>query len=177
MTIVRSLALVLATLTLVVAYDHGRPAHAEDIVRIRTMAPYLDDFLREGMANSATFRALVERIERSDLVVYIAPGTLDSRLRGRLKFIGASGTTRYLRIEVGWQGSEARSIASLGHELQHAVEVADAPSVRDEASFGREFARIGYPSSAVQFGEDRYDTRAAVDSGFRIWQELASEAD
>jgi hypothetical protein len=129
------------------------------------------------MASSATFRALVERIQRSDLVVYIAPGTLDSRLRGRMKFLGASGNTRYLRIDVGWQGSEARSIAALGPELQHAVEVADASAIRDEASFGREFARIGYPSSSVQFGEDRYDTRAAVETGFRIWQELATEAD
>jgi hypothetical protein len=29
----------------------------------------------------------------------------------------------------------------------------------------------------LQFGEDRYDTRAAVETGFRIWQELATEAD
>jgi hypothetical protein len=175
MTVIRTLPLVVTTLALVVASD--RHLQAGDIQRIRPMAPYLEDFLREGLAGSSTFRALVERIKRSDLVVYLAPGTLDSRLRGRLRFMGAAGHARYLRIEVGWQGSEARSIASLGHELQHAVEVADAPEIRDEASFGREFARIGYPSSAVQFGEDRYDTRAAVDAGFRVWQELASEAD
>ena len=175
MTMVRTLTLVVTTLALIV--PSGRHVQAADIQRLRPMAPYLEDFLREGMAWSATFRALVERIERSDLVVYIAPGGLDSRLRGRLRFMGAAGNTRYLRIEVGWQGSEARSIAALGHELQHAVEVADAPTIRDEASFGREFARIGYPSSAVQFGEDRYDTRAAVDAGYRVWQELASEAD
>jgi hypothetical protein len=175
MSIVRTLAVVVIALTLVVTC--ARPANAADIVRIRPLAPYLEDFLREGMASSATFRGLVERIRKSDLVVYLAPGTLDSRLRGRLKFIGASRNARYLRIEVGWQGSEARSIAALGHELQHAVEVADAPSIRDEVSFGREFARIGYPSSALQFGEDRYDTRAAVETGFRIWQELATAAD
>ena len=172
---VRTLTLAVTTFALVAASD--RHVHAADIQRIRPMAPYLGVLLREGMAGSPTFRALVERIERSDLVVYIAPGTLDSRLRGRLKFMGGARNARYLRIEVGWQGSETRSIASLGHELQHAVEVADAPTIRDEESFGREFARIGYPSSAVQFGEDRYDTRAAVDAGFRVWQELASEAD
>ena len=175
MSIGRTLAVVVAAVTLVVTCD--RPAHAADIVRIRPLAPYLEDFLREGIAGSASFRALVERIQESDLVVYLAPGTLDSRLRGRLRFIGASDHARYLRIEVGWLGSEARSIASLGHELQHAVEVADAPSIRDEESFGREFARIGYPSTASQFGEARYDTRAAVEAGFRIWQELATEAD
>jgi hypothetical protein len=175
MALVRSCGLIVAALSFIVTCDHH--VAAATIARIRPMAPYLEAFLKEGMASSATFRALVERIQRSDLVVYIAPGTLDARLRGRLKFMGASGNTRYLRIEVGWLGSEARSIAALGHELQHAVEVADAPEIRDEASFGREFARIGYPSSAVQFGEDRYDTRAAVETGYRIWQELATEAD
>jgi hypothetical protein len=175
MTIVRALAVFVAALTFVMTCD--RRADAADIVRIRPLAPYLEDLLQEGTASSATFRELVERIRRSDLIVYVSPGTLDSRLRGRLKFIGAAGNTRYLRIQVGWQASAARSIASLGHELQHAVEVADAPTIRDEESFGREFARIGFPSSAVQLGEDRYDTRAAVDAGYQIWQELATAAD
>jgi hypothetical protein len=101
MTMVRTLALVVTTLALVVASD--RHLQAGDIQRIRPMAPYLEDFLREGVAGSPTFRALVERIKRSDLVVYIAPGTLDSRLRGGLTFMGTAGHTRYLRIEVGWR--------------------------------------------------------------------------
>ena len=59
------------------------------------------------------------------------------------------------------------------------MEVADAPAIRDEASFAREFARIGHPSQAPSphFGINSYDTTAAVETGHHVWLELARQAD
>jgi hypothetical protein len=175
MTLTRAVALLVLPALLVRPVD----AQAEALDRIRPTAPYLTALIREGVAGSTTFRALVERITRSDLVVYVVPSDLGTQLLGQLTFMTAVGKTRYLRIQVGWHLPTARAIASLGHELQHAVEVAEAPAIRDEASFAREFARIGYPSPALSphFGINSYDTTAAVETGHRVWLELARQAD
>ncbi len=175
MTISRAVALLVLPILLLRPVDAG----ADTVERIRPTAPYLAGLIREGVASSATFRALVERITQSDLVVYVVPSDLGSHLFGQLTFMTAVGKTRYLRIQVGWHLPTARAIAAIGHELQHAVEVADAPAVRDEASFARDFARIGHPSpaSSPHFGHNRYDTTAAIEAGSRVWLDLARQAD
>ena len=45
-------------------------------------------------------------------------------------------------------------VALLGHELQHAAEVADAPDVQTVGQFAALYRRIGVPS-----GAGRYDSR------------------
>jgi hypothetical protein len=169
-----TLAVLCTAFTLPAAAAADDPPYPD---RIRPAAPYIAAFLRDGVASSATFRALVERIGKSDVIVYVMPADLGSRVRGQLRFMGASRGTRYLQIEIGWQLSAARAIASLGHELQHAVEVADAPWVQDVEGMEREFARIGYSSTPQRFGETSFDTHAAVHAGYRVWLELATEAD
>jgi len=175
MTMLRSV--VLAVLCTGAAVSAATAADAPVSERIRPIAPYLAAFLRDGAANSSTFRALVARIDASDVIVYVMPADLGSRVRGQLRFMGASRGVRYLQIELGWQLGEQTAIAALGHELQHAVEVAEAPWVQDAASLEREFARIGHPSTPARFGESGYDTYAAVQAGERVWRELATTAD
>jgi hypothetical protein len=69
-----------------------------------------------------------------------------------------------------------QQIAALGHELRHAVEIADAPSVVDDASLAAEYRRVGFPSRAVRSGNG-YESRAAIDAAHRVWAELAHTAE
>ena len=97
--------------------------------------------LRGGLARSATFRAIVETIERSDLIVYVE--TRPIRLPGQLQLLAATPGCRHVRVSVRTPGLDTELVAWLGHELWHAVELAGAPDVRDQASLFRLYLRIG----------------------------------
>ena len=59
-------------------------------------------------------------------------------------------------------------IALVGHELRHALEVAESPDVRDEAGLIALYERIGHPSTGIH----QYDTLAAQDAGRQVKAEL-----
>jgi hypothetical protein len=67
--------------------------------------------------------------------------------------------------------TDSEQIAALGHELRHAVEIADAPVIINDASLAAEYARIGFASHGVRKGSG-YESRAAIDAGQRVWVEL-----
>jgi len=53
---------------------------------------------------------------------------------------------RYLRVSVKVTGRRRIGIPALAHELQHAVEIAQAGDVRDERTLADLFRRIGWQS-------------------------------
>jgi predicted ATPase len=83
--------------------------------------------------------------------------------------MAAAGGLRYVVIRLQPK-RRAAEIAMLAHELQHAVEIADTPSIVDEASLAREYARIGYRSRSAH--GLAFDTKAAVEIGRRVAEEL-----
>ena len=136
--------------------------------RIRSADHSVRTLLRRGYRQSSAFRDLVTRLQRSDVFVYVEevprlPGALEGRLMIHPKTHGH----RYVRIQISLRGSTEDSIALLGHELQHAVEIADAAEVRDEKGMEALYARIG-----VRGGAHVYDTLAAREMGRRIRREL-----
>jgi hypothetical protein len=141
--------------------------------RVRTSDARLQSAIDHGMRFSPTFQDLVDRLERSDVVVYVEadPRSQDG-LAGRLLFISAQGGTRYVLVRVAVFADRAQQIAILGHELRHAVEVADAPAIVDRRSLERAYERFGYenPWSLVQ--GRAFDTHAAVDTGLRVLREI-----
>jgi hypothetical protein len=60
------------------------------------------------------------------------------------------------------------AVMLLGHELRHALELADAPDVRDAAALVSLYRRIGDSYSDGH----RYDTAAARETGRRVRSEL-----
>jgi hypothetical protein len=151
-----------------VAPDKARPTFF--FPHIRTSDPQMRALIDDATETSAIVRALVARITASDVVVYIAcesdPGV---RAPGRLNFMAAAGGLRYVVIRLQPK-RRAAEIAMLAHELQHAVEIADTPSIVDEASLAREYARIGYRSRSAH--GLAFDTKAAVEIGRRVAEEL-----
>ena len=94
------------------------------------------------------------------------------KVSGRLNFMVSAGGVRYLVIRLK-PAPRSATIAMLAHELQHAAEIADTPSIVDSESLGREYERIGYRSRAAHGGL-AFDTRAAVETGRRVAEELTS---
>jgi hypothetical protein len=88
--------------------------------------------LLEAPKRSAIFRHLVDTIDTSDGIVYIERGTCLHGVKACLAMtVVVSGSNRILRIVVdNGRGHEAL-LASIGHELQHALEALSDPHVTD----------------------------------------------
>lgn len=135
---------------------------------IRSTDAPIRKLLRSGFRQSPTFASLITRLQRSDVIVYVEgvprlPGALD----GRMMMLPRVTGFRYVRIQIALRGTPEESIAVLGHELQHAVEVADAMEVGDAAGLARLYQRIG-----IRSGPDVYDTDAAQQTGRTVRREL-----
>ena len=143
--------------------------------RIRPQDPRLATLLRDGMTRSATFRALVNRIEASTLIVYVTLSpTMKASLAGKLTWMTRSGGFRYVRATINTEQNADQMIATLAHELQHAVEVLEDETVLDQRSLQELYKRIGRPShSGITAG---WETVAAQQTGFRVRRELTSAA-
>jgi len=114
---------------------------------------------------------MVDRIRQSDVVVYLDCDSGSRWADGRLTFVSSVAGYRYVHIRVARLASADVQIALIGHELRHAVEVADAPTVVDDESLAREYQRIGFQNSRQMMGTS-YDSDAAVEAGYQVLRDL-----
>jgi len=139
---------------------------------VRAIDARLRAVIDDGVAHSAVFRNLVAQLDASDVIVYAeSVCIMPQGLIGRLTFMSAAGGRRFVSVRIRCALTGVQQIASLGHELRHAVEIAAAPSVVDETSLAAEYRRIGFPSRAIDKG---FDSRAAIETGERIAAELGN---
>ena len=143
--------------------------------RVRSGDPSVAAALVEGARRSATFRALVERIDRSDGMVYIEPGGCSKKgvKACLLAHVHEVGGLRYLRIHVPAHNRPSGDllIALIGHELQHARELLDVKWARTTTSVCFLFRSTGNSTSIRS-----YETEAAQRAGDAIARELAVTA-
>jgi hypothetical protein len=139
--------------------------------RVRSTDKRITDLLRVGVDRSPTFARLVEALNRTDVIVYIQPTrNLPRTLAGRLLLLPMANQQRYLRIQVRGDLPAAELIALIGHELRHALEIADEPTVRDEPAMLMLYQRIGHQTGGLVH---TYDTDAAQTAGRQVRMELA----
>jgi hypothetical protein len=117
----------------------------EDRPLVRTHVRGVDSdtaaLLQKGQSRSSTFRQLVETLEHSDVIVYVGRGPRTAP--ADLRFVSASAYGRHLRITLNVAQDQAKLLALLGHELQHAVEVASEPSIVDATALKRYYEKHG----------------------------------
>ena len=163
-------------LTLALAFaslDAARAASANArkdpmLPRVRGVTPKMKELIETGIKRSVTFRLLVDRLNKSDVVVFLETKDLPSSLDGRLVFLTTAAGTRYLHAQLTPGLNMEELIAVAAHELQHAVEVATHPEVRCSDTLRGLYQRIGIPSAV----KDRYDTAEAQSTGRRVRAEL-----
>ncbi len=165
----------LLTVALVAVLSMSSAVAAERLggPRLRPQDSRSVQVLKEGAARSATFRALVDRIEASNLIVYVAVNpVMRSTLSGALTWMTRAGGFRYVRATISTDLPFDQMIASVAHELQHAVEVIEDESVTDERSLVELYKRIGQPSRAA--GPSGWETLAAQRTGTQVRRELVA---
>jgi hypothetical protein len=150
----------------------GQPAPRWPWTHTRWANPAARALLDDAVRRSSLVRGLLQDLEHTDLVVHVGvkgpDGGASQDPQAHLSFAAAVGRTRYLQIIVcvGRLGPWD-PIPLLGHELQHAIEVAGAPEILDAKSFERFYQRIGWQS-----GSRSFETDLARSTGRRIQEEL-----
>jgi hypothetical protein len=88
----------------IVAPDSAAPL----FTRVRSTERYMIALIREGYDRSATFRQLVDALQRSNVIVFVQPGyCAGGRIRSCLVGIGGSLLERHIRIKVDLQKYDA----------------------------------------------------------------------
>jgi hypothetical protein len=137
--------------------------------RVRAADSVVQSFIEEGLRRSPTFASLLTSLNRRDVIIYVERlMTLPRETIGRLTIVPMAHQQRYLRVQIRADLTRGEAIALIGHELTHALEIADAPDVRDADSLARLYQRIGHSAG----GEHAYDTAAARDAGRKVRREL-----
>jgi hypothetical protein len=147
----------------------SQPAAAQDVgSRLRTEEPQIRALIAEGVAKSPTFAALAAALDQTDVIVHVRSSLLD-RIRGRIPHtvIVASGN-RYVRIQIMTTGTDNQIIGVLAHEMQHAMEIAQAPAVGRSQTVEDLFRRIGYRLGV------NYETDAATEIGRKVRNEVCA---
>lgn len=159
---------VAATLSSAQGADRATPPH------VRGATADAAELLDELIARSPTVRDLVDRLDHSDLVIYVRYQWFSTAtLRGRIGFLAADQHRRLLAIEIACRYTRTDQLVALGHELQHAVEIADAPAVWDVRSLAAFYTSIGERTGYVSQSET-FETTAAAEMGRRVRNELTA---
>lgn len=161
-------SLCVLVLSLLPVPGRAQPSMPPSVPRLRPLDHRAATLLARGVRDSPTFRALVDRLSRSDVIVYIEVGPKRTRTDGVLQLITATKYVRMLHVSLSHHLTIVELVGLLGHELHHAVEIADNPDVRDEDGMRRFYRRHGLPG----VGLGVYDSEGAREAGRQVRQEI-----
>ena len=148
------------------AVDDQAAVMAPD-ARVRGVSSRVVAIINTATAQSETFRGLVDQIGHTDGIVYVAEGDCGSGVRACLLLtMTVMGPHRVLRILVDGRAVDCDLMASIGHELQHAVEVLSYRSVTSGSEMKLLYNRI------CDLCGRSFETNAAVRAGNTVRGEL-----
>jgi len=137
--------------------------------RIRTLDAKAAVAIETGVRRSPTFRALVEELEQSDVVVYVyTTPYLSEYVSGGLSFVGVSASMRFMKIALDLDLTPDQTVYILAHELQHALEIARAPHVKTQEDFDAFYRHVGIDGALAH----TFETAEARLTGQQVRREL-----
>jgi hypothetical protein len=140
--------------------------------RVRPFDARVATLLRSGLDRSPTLRALVDRVEDANVIVYLElHPKLQGKLAGCLTWVAGTEKYRYLRASINPGLAPDQQIAAIAHELQHVVEIIDHPEVDRENAMTGLYRRIG---EQRRTGPSAWDTAEAREVGTLVSRELLS---
>jgi hypothetical protein len=142
------------------------PAPVPVVTRVRPLSGPARAVLDDAIARSPTIVRLIAELQRHDVIVYVDVEAMTGA-RGATSLVSANDFARYVRVLVDIRLDPRQQIEVLGHELQHAMEIARDAGVVDIRSFQALFGRIGYPTGRASYETDaarkiEYDVRAEI---------------
>ena len=146
---------------------------------VRAAMPAVAALVEDGRRRSSTFRALLRDLDGSDWIVFVQPGScqLPGVSACMLHSVGTFHGVRYLRVVLS-ETPKTRfnddAIATIGHELRHAVEVVKTPGISAGRDILELYRRIGYIAKRTPIG-NLYETSSAQETGAAVLRDLEAD--
>src|SRR5688572_1765087 len=142
------------------------------LTRVRGLDAEFRALIREGDARSATLRDLIDEIQRSNTIVMIQYGLCAKGLiRSCVTHVAGDANARHIRVVINTRTTTDRLIATIAHELQHAVEIIRTPYATDAETVMALYRRIGIGECSKGRSE-RCETEAALAVERQVLDEL-----
>lgn len=110
----------------------------------------------EARSASPTVARLIATLDHSDVIVLTSVTFMSGGVAADTRFVSVTRCMRILSLRIDRLAAPWDQITYLGHELQHALEVASAPRVRSDSDLRALMTRIGRNrGSGRQFETDR----------------------
>lgn len=138
------------------------------VQRLRTLGDVLAAIVTQAIDRSTTFRQLVEAIGETDGIVYVEHGRCGHGVRACLLAVTSAGANRIVRVRVAANKADWDLMGSVGHELQHAVEVLGNPAITSTIAMHLFYLRAGHRVGNV------FETAAAIRAGNNVRAEVRS---
>lgn len=148
-------------------------------VHIRPLDQRLGTAVRQIQDASPTFRRVLDRINDSNVVVYLSVQPLLTDLdihnlfNGYTTFMVTAVGLRYVHVVVNRRlvrQPGCQLAQTIGHELWHVAEIADHSNITTQSALRQFYNASGY----VMFTDDFIETDGAVKAGVQIAREVAS---
>ena len=147
-------------------------AAADELSGVRSTSPAIRELIDDAMWESPTFHGIVRAIAASDGIVYVEEGVCRHGVHACLLLdVTPAGGYRILHILVDRHGTLAHRsrldlIATIGHELRHALEVLSEQTIRSAAAVFLFYLHHAPTTNST------FETVAAVAAGAAIRGEL-----
>jgi len=159
------ITMLIGGMTFGVRADEHREVSASP--RVRSTNRAIGSLLGEAATRSSTFRGLVHTIEQTDGIVYVESGHCLHGVRACLSLsVTKAGEYRILRVLVDIAADAIALMATIAHELRHALEILTEPAVRSTTAAYLYYAREA-PTT-----RDAFETEAAIAAGLAVEREL-----
>ena len=168
-------AIVLALLLGALGGSQGGSAAQGELVRLVRVKPADAEIRRlvvDGHLRSEVFRALMAELHQSNMIVTIQYGACgNGRIRSCVSDVQTDGRQRFVRVKVDTRTTDDRLIATIAHELQHAVEIARNPDVATSDAALALYRKIAVGACREALSE-KCETQEALDVEARVNEEL-----
>ena len=135
--------------------------------RVRGSSPKISQAIEQLFERSPTFRDVVAAIGRTDGIVYVHDAECGRNVLACLVLaVTQAGPYRVLQIRVDPRQKGHDLMVAIGHELKHALELLNEPTVVNHSTAHNFYQRIA-PRRGLSF-----ETQAAVEIGLKIDGEL-----
>jgi len=146
------------------------------LTRVKPADPEMRRLVLDGYARSATFRALVDELQRSNAIIVIQFGLCaQGRIRSCVSNVSGDDRQRHIRIKVNTRTTDDRLIATIAHELQHAAEIVREPSAFNAVTTLALYRRIATGKCREGLA-DACETEAALAVEARVNDEISRVA-
>jgi hypothetical protein len=134
---------------------------AQSSPHVRFLDSVLKGLFEQGLQQSPTLRALVDKIEAAPILVFIEGDIrMPAHIGARLNFVTSVNGMRYVRVDIDCTLSVRRQVALMAHELQHALEIGQRTDILDAEGMESLYEEIGFQSSDNGYHKS-YETEAA----------------